>query len=224
MPRIKPVKAALLALFLIAAPGAVPAQNNDGPPPLPPAQIQFWYAEGQQRRGPVTLDQLKALIQQGRVNKQTLVWRKGLANWTVAGEVDDLAVLFVPTDRPPEIPENNWGKFMLGTWYFDQTVQQILVETYGTYNADGTFSATSNLYGTDMLNTGSRPLLGSNQTEGTWKTKALTGEKFELILTYTKATDPNFKMPTAPVVNTIQKTGPNSLYNITGKFQVRRIQ
>lgn len=220
----KSVTAAILALFFLIVPGPVLAQNNDGPPPLPPAQIQFWYAEGQQQRGPVTLDQLKALIQQGRVNKQTLVWRKGMPGWIAAGEADDIAVLFVRTDGPPLIPKDNWGEFMLGTWYFDQTIQEIYVETFGMYKADGTFSTTVNFYGSDLLNTGSKPLLGSNQIEGTWKTKALTDDKFELVLTYQKATDPTFKIPTGPLVNTLQKTGPNSLYNITGKFQVRRLR
>ena len=201
------------------------ADNGDRPPPLPPANVQIWYAEGQQQHGPFTVAQLKALIRDGKVTPQTLIWRKGMTNWTAARDVDDMAILFVdPNNGPPPPPRDNWGEFMLGTWYYEGQYQQIYTATNATYTADGKFTGSTTFYTDDLLRPGQRVVVGSNAFEGTWKTKPMTGERFELIITYTKATDPNFKISNKPSVNVLQRTGPHSLYNESGKFQARRRQ
>ena len=35
-----------------------------------------------EQRGPFTLDQLRAMIADGRLPAETLVWKPGMANWT----------------------------------------------------------------------------------------------------------------------------------------------
>jgi hypothetical protein len=63
----------------------------------------WFYEVGSERRGPVTLDELKRLVQTRAVNRDTKVWAEGMAEPVLAG---GLAVLF-----PPE-PEA-WMKWLL---------------------------------------------------------------------------------------------------------------
>ena len=43
--------------------------------------MNWYYAVGQDQKGPVTEEQLQALVKDGVVTGDTLVWREGLANW-----------------------------------------------------------------------------------------------------------------------------------------------
>jgi len=43
--------------------------------------MSWYYAEGQQQRGPVTDPELEELARAGTVRDDTLVWREGMANW-----------------------------------------------------------------------------------------------------------------------------------------------
>lgn len=79
------------------APGAGAA-----PPPPPPA-VMFHVAENGQSVGPFTMDQLGQAVQGGRVSRDTLVWSPSLGNWTKAGEVAALQMVFGPP-APPPIP------------------------------------------------------------------------------------------------------------------------
>lgn len=57
----------------------------------------FHFAEGNQTRGPLPIEQLHGVI-----HRQTLVWREGMADWQPAGELPELASLFVePHPTPP---------------------------------------------------------------------------------------------------------------------------
>jgi membrane protease subunit (stomatin/prohibitin family) len=79
-----------------AAPGAAT------PPQLPPS-LGFYVAVNGQQTGPHDMAALGALAQQGQLNRDTLVWRNGLAQWVAAGSVSDLAAVFanVPPPLPP---------------------------------------------------------------------------------------------------------------------------
>ena len=72
------------------------------PPPMPVA-IQYFYAANGQQMGPVTIEQLKALFAGRTVNKDTLVWKQGMANWTVLKEVEELKP-FLGGNTPPPLP------------------------------------------------------------------------------------------------------------------------
>lgn len=78
------------------APGAA-----GGPPPLPGA-APVWAAIGGQQAGPFSSFALQAEIAAGRVTRDTLVWRQGMANWTKASEVADVAGMFAAA--PPPLP------------------------------------------------------------------------------------------------------------------------
>jgi membrane protease subunit (stomatin/prohibitin family) len=73
------------------------------PPPLPQTQ-QFHVAIDGTQAGPFDVTGLKQHIQSGKLTRETLVWRQGMANWTAAGQVEELTNLFgaVPPPLPPQ--------------------------------------------------------------------------------------------------------------------------
>ena len=72
-----------------AAVAAAPTPASFEPPPLPAAM--WYYAESNQRKGPVDVS---ALAKPGVLTAATLVWRQGMSGWTAAGSVPELAELF----------------------------------------------------------------------------------------------------------------------------------
>ncbi len=72
------------------------------PPPIPPS-IQYYYAVDGQQAGPVNFDQLKSLFAGRKVNKETLIWKQGMANWSPLKEVEELKV-FLGRNTPPPLP------------------------------------------------------------------------------------------------------------------------
>jgi RsiW-degrading membrane proteinase PrsW (M82 family) len=48
---------------------------------------RWFYAVGEERRGPVDREALVRMIQEGSLRRASLVWTKGLADWAPAGEV-----------------------------------------------------------------------------------------------------------------------------------------
>ncbi|MCC6699205.1 MAG: SPFH domain-containing protein [Candidatus Hydrogenedentes bacterium] len=70
------------------------------PPPVP--QGNYFVAVDGQQTGPYDGPTLKQQIQSGRLTRDSLVWAEGMAQWTVAAEVPDVAKLFGAT--PPPIP------------------------------------------------------------------------------------------------------------------------
>jgi len=72
-------------------------------PPPPPIDAWF-YASGQQQLGPLTITQATELVRSGQLRADTLVWKKGMKEWTQLrfsslGEI-------VSADLPPPIPRN----------------------------------------------------------------------------------------------------------------------
>lgn len=59
--------------------------------------VRAWlYIQGGQQHGPVDLENLAELLVAGRLPRETLVWRKGLAEWTPASRVEEIAAHFPP--------------------------------------------------------------------------------------------------------------------------------
>lgn len=78
--------------------GGQPAPG--GPPPVPQA-VQYYMAVNGAQQGPYDVGALNAQVQNGQLTRETLVWKNGMANWTKAGEVAELAPLF---QAPPPVP------------------------------------------------------------------------------------------------------------------------
>lgn len=52
---------------------------------------EWYYAEGQQRQGPVPEQDIRQLFQRGQLTLETLVWREGMAQWAeLRTKVDEL--------------------------------------------------------------------------------------------------------------------------------------
>ncbi len=81
----------------------MPMQQGGAMPPPMPIAIQYFYAVNGQQAGPVVFDLLKALFANRTVNKDTLVWKQGMANWTPLKEVEELKV-FLGSNTPPPLP------------------------------------------------------------------------------------------------------------------------
>lgn len=77
-------------------------QTPQGPPPIP-GVVQFFIALNGQQQGPYDMAALRALLTQGVLTRDTLVWKHGLAAWMKASDVTELAPLFNAT--PPPIPQ-----------------------------------------------------------------------------------------------------------------------
>jgi hypothetical protein len=87
-----------------AAPGAGgPAPQT--PPPPPPA-ASWHVAENGQTLGPFSLEALAQATAQGRFRPDTLVWMAGMASWTPAAQVPQLASLF-QAPPPPPVPDES---------------------------------------------------------------------------------------------------------------------
>jgi len=81
--------------------GSVPAAGSVPPPPPPSAAIWHIAIDGQ-TSGPFTATQMAEGIGSGQVTPATSVWNAGLAGWTTAAEVPELAAHFAPP--PPPAP------------------------------------------------------------------------------------------------------------------------
>lgn len=75
-----------------------PVAGQATPPPIP-GTVVYWVANNGQQCGPYTMQQLQQMVQNGEVSAQTYVWKQGMLNWEVAGNVSELAGLF-----PPPLP------------------------------------------------------------------------------------------------------------------------
>lgn len=71
------------------------------PPPMP--NVQYHISMNGTQAGPFNMQQLGQMAQSGQLTPQTYVWKQGMANWELAGNVAELTGLFVPP-VPGSIP------------------------------------------------------------------------------------------------------------------------
>lgn len=84
-----------------------PQQQQMTPPPMPgAANTLYMVSVNGQQFGPFNMQQLQQMVQNGQLTAQTYVWKQGMANWELAGNVQELASLFgaVPPPMPPIPP------------------------------------------------------------------------------------------------------------------------
>lgn len=62
--------------------------------------MNWFYAVGAERKGPVTEAELDRLVAQGEVRPDSLVWREGMADWKPLAEARPVA----GTGQPPKLP------------------------------------------------------------------------------------------------------------------------
>lgn len=80
-----------------------PMQQATMTPPPPPMfpQVQYTLNINGQNNGPYNMQQLQQMAQNGQLTRQTFVWKQGMANWEMAGNVQELASLFGAVPPPP---------------------------------------------------------------------------------------------------------------------------
>jgi membrane protease subunit (stomatin/prohibitin family) len=72
------------------------------PPPIPQQTVYYMAVNGEQA-GPYDLNTLAAKVSSGELIRETLVWTKGMTEWSKAGDVPEVSALFgsVPPPIPP---------------------------------------------------------------------------------------------------------------------------
>lgn len=65
---------------------------------------RWYYMQGQQRRGPVSSEQLKAMAESGIVRPSDFVWLEGAPEWIVAARVSGLFPKEIRATEPPALP------------------------------------------------------------------------------------------------------------------------
>lgn len=92
-------------MFSAQMPQTPPMPGMGGMPPMPGSVPQVSYMVGinGQQYGPCDWNQLQQLVQQGQLTHQTYVWKQGMPQWQMAGEVQELASLF--QGSAPQMPQ-----------------------------------------------------------------------------------------------------------------------
>lgn len=72
--------------------------------PPPPPQVQYNVIVNGQSAGPFNMVQLQQMIRAGQLTVNQHVWKPGMTNWDLAGNVAELATLFVVAPPPPPPP------------------------------------------------------------------------------------------------------------------------
>ena len=83
------------------------AQNNTIPqasvPPSMPTQVLYHYAVNGTQMGPVPFEKLKELFANRTINKDSLVWKQGMTNWSALQDIEELKA-FLGGNTPPPLP------------------------------------------------------------------------------------------------------------------------
>jgi len=87
--------------------GQAMAQQQAGPggaapPPIPGQLPPFWVAIDNQQAGPFDQATLARHVRDGKLTRETLVWKQGMAQWTPAGQVGEIAPIL--SAAPPPLP------------------------------------------------------------------------------------------------------------------------
>jgi uncharacterized RDD family membrane protein YckC len=72
--------------------------------------MNWYYVSQGQQAGPVTQEELLALVREGKISEETLVWREGMPNWTAFHQANiptTPPVTPPPSFQPPPAPNPN---------------------------------------------------------------------------------------------------------------------
>ena len=81
--------------------GVMPQQTSPKPSVPPAVDTQLLVAINKEQWGPYGVEQLQQMINQGSLQRDTLVWNRSMPKWMMACEVPELTGLF----GPPPIPD-----------------------------------------------------------------------------------------------------------------------
>jgi membrane protease subunit (stomatin/prohibitin family) len=84
--------------------GMMQGMNEQKQTPPPPPLVQYNISVNGVQSGPFGWQELQQMVQNNGMTKDTHVWKQGMANWALAGEVQELASLFGSAAPPPPPP------------------------------------------------------------------------------------------------------------------------
>lgn len=122
--------------------------------------MTWYYAQGDQRQGPVSDSELDALLAAGTINESTLVWKEGMANWTPLKEAR-------PTTPGAEVPAG-WIKCTATGRYFPP--EEIVYLDGKPYSA-----AAKGAVLQGVMQTGTLPSADQNRTGPPWEHREQLG-------------------------------------------------
>lgn len=90
-------------------PGQIPGAGMGASQMAQEPNVQYMAGVNGQQAGPFNWQQLKQLVQQGQITSQTYVWKQGMPQWALAGQVAELQPLFAGAmppmpGMPPQMP------------------------------------------------------------------------------------------------------------------------
>lgn len=76
--------------------------SNITPPPIP--TTKYYVADGDEKKGPYDKKALKEMIDEGKISKDTLMWKDGMNDWEKAETIEEIDKMFpnippIPTDK-----------------------------------------------------------------------------------------------------------------------------
>ena len=86
-----------------------PAGQIDGlfPPRLETVTkpVDAWYyGDGEQQHGPLSIEELKKFASSGWLQPDDLLWKRGMAEWAPAGQIDGLSPAWPEPPAQPAVP------------------------------------------------------------------------------------------------------------------------
>ena len=76
--------------------------KDETPPPIP--TFSYHVAVDGSSVGPLDYNELMELVNQGKLTPDSLVWKKGMKDWTKANEIDELSTFFGAEEEAPPLP------------------------------------------------------------------------------------------------------------------------
>ncbi len=160
--------------------------TNVTPPPLSTSKDKYWVALNSERKGPYDLSSIKKMIKEGKIDRNTLIWKKGTTKWVRAQELLELKDSFLT--KPPKVPLKDVLKgILVGSWHgsFNASLNGInnRVEIEVTYFEDGSLSAVQTYYPMDSETEiiGISPPPVTISIKGKWTLKPINKKRFQLI-------------------------------------------
>lgn len=170
----------------VTPPPPPPAEEEEAatppPPPEPEPEPEFFTSTDGSTEGPFPLSELQAQATAGAFTDQTYVWQDGMADWTRAGEVEELASLFgAGGDEAKPADNGDLAAFVVGVWSdrntsfvagMGETRMDLVIEYY----SNGTMDAIGQMYGT----VNGQAAAWDIYAQGTWSVAPAENGQFDL--------------------------------------------